>query len=300
MKITWIQDYDIMTHPGGAQFTDRAHFLDGIRRGHDLNLLTPSTGLDSLFPESSRPDMIIASNPLFMTVDEFNKIREHEIPYAYFFHDYWPLCKYRLFYPMKEECQTTCYMKERWLETLEKAKMLIWLSPLHRDSWLWACPNLMVSKHAIVPSPVNPDKFFPMDLERKGAIAIESLHEFKGRDNVLEWMKNNPEVPVTFTGGNPMPDMPLPPNCTYYEWVPQHQLNELLNQHEALLHLPETPMPFDRTVAEAYLAGCKIIGNSLIGAMSFPWFTDRESVREHLKGSSTLFWESVEEVFDGG
>jgi len=49
-------------------------------------------------------------------------------------------------------------------------------------------------------------------------------------------------------------------------------------------------------VAEAYLAGCEIIGNKLIGALSHSWFKSRKEVEEHCGNSSKLFWEKIEEA----
>ena len=48
--------------------------------------------------------------------------------------------------------------------------------------------------------------------------------------------------------------------------------------------------------AESYLSGCKLIVNSLVGATSWPWFTDRDSVRFHLKAAPAEFWVKLEEV----
>lgn len=291
MKFIWLQDFNIMTQGGGAQMTDQAHFLEGVKRGHEMTLWTVETGiLDGDFPGST----VIASNPTFCNPDVFAHFQNRGIPFIYFFHDYWPLCKIRLFYPMLEKCRTTCYMKDRWLETLRRARMLVWLSPLHREAWLWACPELADVPYVMAPSPVDPEKFYPLKLERKGVIAVESLLEFKGRDRVLDWVKEHPDTPVTFIGGNDKPHERLPENCTYYDFVPQHQLNELYNKHTALLHLPMNPMPYDRTVAEAYLAGCEIIGNDLIGALSWGWFKDRQQVAVMSKQSSGNFWDQIE------
>lgn len=294
MNFIWIQDFDIVTSQGGAQLTDRSHFLEGVRRGHQMELLTPATGVSPVFTDAKKGATVIASNPVFLNVDVFNKFIEKDIPFIYFFHDYHPLCKYRLFYPMSGQCRHECYLKERWLPILLHAKMLVWLSPLHRQAWLWACPELEHLPYAIIPSPVDPTQFYPMGLDREGVIAVQSLHEFKGRELVLKWVEEHPEVRVTMVGGNPFPQIPLPANCTYHEWVPQEQLNELYNRHKALLHLPMNPMPYDRTAAEAYLAGCDIIGNDLIGALSFDWWHDRDTVRKHSISSSTDFWMAVE------
>ncbi|GAI75113.1 unnamed protein product, partial [marine sediment metagenome] len=49
----WIQDLDFMSQDGGAQHTDRAHFIEGARRGHDMNILTPQVDPNILFTDNS-------------------------------------------------------------------------------------------------------------------------------------------------------------------------------------------------------------------------------------------------------
>ena len=293
MKILYAQDFDFMTHLGGAQLTDRAHYLEGVRRGHDLRIWSPGSEINEF--DLNGDTRVIASNPVFLATEAFQLMLDRGVSYVWFLHDYMPVCKYRLFYPMREPCKL-CYLKERWLPYLLKAKMIIWLSSLHRDSWMWVCPELESMPYHLSPSPVNPDLFYDMKLERLGAVAVESLHPFKGRDQVLRWATEHPEIQIDFVGGNPNPEIPLPLNCKDLGPIPGNKMNEVYNQHEIFLHLPQGPAPFDRTVSEAYLAGCKIIGNELIGALSYDWFTSRESVAEHLRSSSRLLWEKIEEV----
>lgn len=281
-----------MTHPGGAQLTDRAHFLEGVRRGHDLEIWTPHSeaALDSL----GAGDIVLASNPVFIHHEVFLGLLDRGARVVWFLHDYQPLCRWRLFYPMQEECRS-CHRKERWLPILLKARLIIWLSPLHRESWLWTCPELAGVPHHLSPSPVNPDRFHDMGLPRQGVVAVESLHPFKGRKHVLRWAQEHPEVPITFLAGNPFPNDGLPPNCRVVDQVPGWRMNEVYNRHQVMLHLPQSPSPFDRAVPEAYLAGCRIVGNSLVGALSWPFFQEgREGVAQALRESPTRFWEAVE------
>lgn len=293
MRFLWAQDFDFMTHPGGAQLTDRAHFLEGIHRGHDIKIWSPESELDD--SEVKEGVIVIASNPAFLPVDAFQLMLDRDVPYLWLFHDYLPVCKYRLFYPKRESCKA-CYLKERWLPILLRSKMLIWLSPLHRNSWLWLCPELESIPHHLAPSPVDFELFYNVGVPRQGVITVESLHSFKGRDQVLKWAREHPEVQVTCVGGNPSPGESLPPNCKELGGVRSFKMNELYNQHETFLHLPQNPSPFDRTVPEAYLAGCEVIGNELIGALSYEWFNSRENVAEHCKKSPREFWERIEEV----
>lgn len=287
MKFCWAQDMDIFSQGGGSQNTDRAHFTEGIRRGHDIILVTPQREINAVFLNEA----VIISNVTAFGIETFQKLKNEARPYIWFFHDYF--CKYRLFYPMQAKCKQ-CYLKERWLPILLGAKLLIWLSPLHRNSWLWSYPELKDMPHAVVPSPVDPKQFYEMGLPRENIVSVSSLFPFKGRENVLRWAIEHPEQRVTFISGNPLPDEPLPPNCQDIGIQSFWALNEIYNRHKTFLHLPGTPMPFDRAVPEAFLAGCDIIGNKLIGALSYPWFKSRDEVAKHCGNSSKLFWEEIE------
>ena len=293
MRCSWVNDLDPLTVGGGAQNTDRAHIFEGIRRGWEIEIITPQSDINSLFVNGS--PVIVSNMMAGFQLNIFQELTKRAKPCIWFFHNHQPLCKYRLFYPMLEKCKT-CYRRDYWLPVFLKAILLIWLSPLHRESWLFSCPELADLPYAVVPSPIDPKQFYNMGLPRDGVISIDSLYPFKGRENVLQWAKEHPEVKITFVGGNPEPDEPLPPNCQDIGPQSFSTLNEVYNRHKALLHLPGTPQPFERTPPEAYLAGCDIIGNQLIGALSYDWFRSREEVAEHCGNSSRLFWEKIEEV----
>lgn len=291
MRVLWWQDLDFFSVTGGAELTDRAHCIYGLRKGHEISLATPSAGdEEALFAPC---DIVIVSNATAFRLEAFQRLQELGRPYAWFVHDYFPICRWRLFFPMNGKCR--CYLKDRWLPILLGARLLIWLSPLHRESWLWAAPELKDKPFALVPSPVDGRAFHDLGLAREGVVAVNSMMAFKGRANIVQWIRDHPEEKVTLVGGDEVPDDTLPPNATRAGMVPQHQMNEVYNRHQAFLHLPSSPMPFDRTVAEAYLAGCRIIGNELIGALSWSFFREgRDAVRSTLANSPRLFWEVVE------
>ncbi|MBU2534475.1 MAG: hypothetical protein KKB37_17180 [Alphaproteobacteria bacterium] len=292
-KFTWLQDLDFIIEGGGAQNTDRMHFFEGIRRGYESFIVTPQGDINAILVDN---EPLIISNASMFSIEVFQHLMKRDKPCVWFFHDYWPIARWRLYYPMLEKCKT-CYRREVWLPILMKAKLMIWLSPLHRKSWLWTCPELEERPYAIVPSPVDPKQFHDLSNKRKGVISVNSLLSFKGRDNVLKWAKEHPEERIDFIGGNEHPDIPLPSNCQDLGLWSFWTLNELYNKYETLLHLPGTPQPFERTVPEAYLAGCNIWANRLVGALSYDWFKSREEVVEHCSNAPKLFWEEIERVF---
>lgn len=290
MKIAFVQDQDPMVFGGGAQLNDRAMIVEGLRRGHDLQIIVPGENE----AEFGTPDLAIISNDTALHTGFFDKLIASSVPYAFFVHDYVHLCRHRLYYPMEERCKTLCFLRDRWRPYLEGSKLIVWLSPLHRWAWTWAYPTLKQHPYALIPSAIDPKAFFDLGNERLGVIAVNSDATFKGWPLVRQWALDHPAVPITLVGGS-RSDMPK--NMTALGAVPYHQMNELYNQHQYFLHLPDRIMPFDRSCAEAYLAGCQVIGNRNVGALSWPWFKKgREEVRRQLALAPKHFWKAMEGV----
>ena len=197
---------------------------------------------------------------------------------------------------MEERCRTICYLRDRWRPILSRMGGLVWLSPLHREAWLFAYPELAEARHALVPSPVDPDRFRDLGLVRTGVICVQSLAAFKGADNVIRWAEEHPEQSITAVDSNPE-GRTLPGNMTLVGMVPNHELNALYNRHETFLHIPENTMPFDRTVVEGALAGCKLLLNENVGAQSWPWLRQgRTAIVEAMQAAPGQFWDFAEET----
>ena len=192
---------------------------------------------------------------------------------------------------MLEKCKT-CPMKEGWVPVLQGTKLIIWLSQLHRTAWMHVFPELAYHEYALVPSPVDTGLFYDMKLKRSGVIAVNAGIDFKGRDNFIEWAKEHSDTQITLVGPC---DKELPANVKRIGPVSYSEMNKLFNQHEIFVHLPVTPQPFERTMAEAYLAGCKIIGNASVGALSWG-FEGKENLACLLEGASGDFWEELQSV----
>ncbi len=285
MKIAWLQDQDIFAFPGGAEMNDAAHFREGLRRGHDLYLVGPQVPF-------SQPEALIVSNCLSFDRKRLTDMID-SAPAVFFFHDY-IFCKYRLFYPYTEKCGS-CDSTRWWLELFLKAKLLIWLSPLHRNATLLALPELENIPYALIPSAINPERFLKeKEVIRQDAyLSVNSLFPFKGRENIIAFAEKHPDrlfhiisqEEETNLHGN---IVVLPPQT--YDLMPK-----VYRLYKYYLELPATPQPFNRTCVEAKLSGCKIITNDLMGATSWPWFKeDAGYIAEELRAAPTRFWTAVE------
>ena len=224
----------------------------------------------------------------------FRDLQESGADYMFFLHDYWPVCKVRLFYPMLAKCKT-CYRKENWVPILAGAGLLVWLSPLHRKSWLYMCPELRRVPCAIIPSTVDPEMFYDMKLPRAGNVAVNSGVEFKGRYVFYKYAEDRPREQFTLVG---QADGRPPQNVKLVGQVAYQGMNALYNSHETFVHLPENPMPFDRTIVEALLAGCKVVSNKNVGALSWPEIMsgDKDGIKVLMKSANSSFWAMAERV----
>lgn len=288
MRLLWYQDYNPMSHPGGSQANDREKIIAGLRRGHDIYISTPDDPKDPI-----GVDMLVFSNATAYQRRLWEHTIAEEIPFVFFLHDYWPLCRVRLHYPMLEKCRD-CFRKPDWVPVLQKARLIVWLSPLHRDAWLFSCPELAETPHLLNPSTVASEQFCDLGLERKGAIAVNSGMAFKGRDMVLAWANEHPDTPLTLIG--PAGGVRWPEHVAIVDMLPYEAMNEAYNRHELFVHLPMTPMPFDRTPVEALLAGCRVLCNENVGAMSWPEIRggSRSEVVSLMQDANAQFWDAVE------
>jgi len=301
MRIAWIQDLDIWTHIGGAQQTDREIVKYGIRKGHDIDLITPTN-----FPaiQEMNCDLVIFSNcHVLMGVDYNRMLRlADRFPHIMWHHDYF--CKYRLFFPIKEKCKNCVYLPP-WRKLYNESVLNIFMSPLHRDAHLSVMPELAEHPYALVPSAINPDDYTPKaeaDPNPSTVIGVNCLYSFKGMQNVLRYAQEHKDLSFTFVGGkegNPK----LPENCKYVGVKTRKELVQLYAEHEALIHVPQNPQPCERIVAEFILANPKgrLIVNDLVGILSYPNVIEngklnREEIVRLVSQSPEKFWFEIEKV----
>lgn len=288
MKIGWLQNVDFLSIPGGAEFTDRAHFRFIEKQGIEQTIYTPQS-----VQFLSHVDLLIISNIIQFQPSTIKKLCER-YPYVFFIHDYYPLCKHQLSYPKILKCKK-CGSKKFWLSIIQNAKRIIWLSPLHRKAWLYACPELWDTPYAVIPSPIDVSLFYDMKLEReKNSVICLNPYSFKGADNLVKFAEEHNEYKYYWVGNTDTEDKLR--QFTKLGYIPYFELNRILNRCEYWIELPFTPQPCERQALEAVLAGCKLIVNRMVGATSYKWFRDKERLRKEVSGAPRRFWEAIEKV----
>lgn len=290
----WVCDYDPHTTSGGAELSDRATILAGIRRGHEVRVILP-VEKGALNIEGC--DATIISNATRHPPELLNQITVRN-PTIFYIHDFFPTCSWRLFYPMAERCLKTCPATPYASTMLTKAALLVWLSPLHRQAWLKKHPELEYVPFHLHPSPIDvvPFEEAAKRAVRKPGTVLGSnvLAPFKGREKTLKYVSAHPELQFTFIGN---PDgVKVPENVKVVQHVEHTRMPSVLSKFESVLLLPASPQPFERLPVEARAAGCKLILNDLVGCTSYPWWPSWAETRKAVTESPTKFWERVEEV----
>jgi len=287
LKIGFLQDFNILAVRGGAEMNDAAMFQEGLRRGHKLTLFNPDTAYCD-------QDAVIISN--CVSFDRFrlkNIINSTKV--VWFFHDY-IFCRFRLFYPVTEQCKV-CGYKNYWLELFKKAKLLIWLSQLHREMTLKSLPELENIPYALIPSAIDPDPFLkeqPRLVRKPAYLSVNTLYEFKGRQNILRWAEEHPQEELHILSDVACYEQ-FGHNVTILPPMPYDMMPSVYSEYQNYLELPSTPQPFNRTVVEAKLSGCKVHTNALMGCASWDWFDSAPVViAGKLKKAPEDFWRAVE------
>lgn len=294
MRVAWLQDMDIFAAGGGAEKSDRAVFEEGLRRGHKMDLRAPSAG-------PGEADLYVVSN--CATWDSrilFGWLADK--PYVAYLHDYVPLCRYRLFYP-GALCATHPYAAQA-KALVTRSLLNVFLSPLHRDAWARAVPEVLERQIHLHPSSIPTDAYAPPEAESRApfVLGVGCLVPYKGRDRVLEYAVAHGDTQFVFAGGADLSrgdgtKWVMPPNARHLGRVPEGNLIELYRQASAFIHLPDAPQPFERTAAEAKLCGVRrFIVNGLVGARSYPeWSLPRDAYASWISGAAARWWDRVEQ-----
>jgi len=280
VRVLWIDDYNPMEGGGGSALNDRLLIAEGIRRGHEIIVVTPGSGVFHDY------DVVTVHNVYSFDKKVLEKLTEGK-PVIFHSHDY-NFCRWRLYFPMKDRCRN-CKHAKWWRKFLSKCRC-VFLSPLHKAAWEFVFGELNADT---VPSAIDVNLFKDMKVGReKDSYLAVNPYTFKGADNLVEFQRKHPGK-YYWLGTTDVREK-------FRHWVylgvkKYEELPYVYSRYEYLLHLPSSPSPFDRVVAEAYLCGMKVITNDLCGFVSWGW-KSRDEVRREISRAPDAFWKIVEEV----
>ena len=294
-KIGWVCDYDCMVgEGGGGELSERAVIVEGIKRGHDIEIVTPHT--PNKQGVLTADIVILGSGSRFSPQLLAQLVEQQEV--VMYLHDFWPLCKYRLFYSDLEKCKTTCPNLPLTKKLLLSSTLRIFLSPLHQRLWERAIPELADRDAYLHVSPVDTDLFQPMDVPKvpNSSLCVNCLARFKDLDNTIKYAKKHPERTITCIGAQE-PNVKLPANIVPIGNVPQVEMPGMYAQTEEFLHLVNYCEPCGRTTIEAKLCNTPLKLNKLVGVASYKEFKyGRDKFAAWIKDSPRRFWRKIEEL----
>jgi len=294
MRVLFCQDMNPLGTGGGAQATDREFIMHGIRQGQEIYILTPrelgQTPIKNF-------DLAIISNSVTFPRGNLKQITD-TVPYVTYTHDYY-FCRYRLYFPSLPKCSSCRYMPF-WKDIYLRSKLNMFMSPLHWETHVGVMPELSKVRHAIIPSAIKTEEFLasPKDIKLGTVVGVNCLFGFKGRDNIIKYAQEHPELTFTIVGGKER-EVELPSNCQYVGFQQREDLLEIFATHEYYIHLPPTPQPFERGPIEYLIANPKgkLIINQLVGARSYLWFgkehPNRAEIIKHVEDAPKLFWREI-------
>ena len=237
MNVGLIQDLNPLVEGGGAQATDKTLITEGFRRGHEIDVIGPNFDPAGL----ADYDLVIVSNATGFRPDVLRREFETRgVPWTLFVHDY-PWCNWRLYFSMEEKCKTCPYLPP-WKSLLVGSSLNIFMSPLHRDACFSVLPELSAQPHVLCPSLVVPWHTPTVERVPNTVFGLNSLLPYKGRQNVLGYASNHPELKFTFAGAAEGSG-DIPANVSYIGSVSNTQLRHLYAASRYFIHLPATPQP---------------------------------------------------------
>jgi glycosyltransferase involved in cell wall biosynthesis len=174
---------------------------------------------------------------------------------------------------------TQCDVLDR-LPLYKNSKMNFFLSPMHRDTVLKLLNGGNIPAEILPPFidleniPLN--NKFNKDIEY---LYVGTISEYKGYNELLEkyghlgddfWFIGPKDPTIKLFSKN------------HIDWASRKEVFTYMLRAKRFVHLPLWKEPMGRTVLEAALCGCEIIGNSNVGALSFDFDISK---REYFKNS---------------
>ena len=277
-KIIWLADYTIKEFPGGAQQTNELMVRYGRKIGYEIEyMLPPKFSISKL----KKADLVIINNLIKFKSSQLNWIIKNK-PYVKYDHDH-----------------AAARRISRIPKLFSSSRLNIFLSPLHLQG-VSKIVGHKIPKSKVIPSPINTEIFKITNKNRiKDSIfACGCLVPEKGINNIIKYLNAHKEKKLFAAGWGKDKATKLlsMENVTFLGFVQHNKLPEVYNKYESFIHLPVDKEAFGRAVLEAYLCGCHLITNKIVGAMSYDWdWKNYDEIKKKVK-SQKRFWEVIKEV----
>ncbi|WP_250433084.1 glycosyltransferase family 9 protein [Hanstruepera flava] len=179
-----------------------------------------------------------------------------------------------------------------------QAKLNIFQSPKHYQAH-YEFYGEAVSNHHIMPPTVCVDDLKPSKNKLDNKIPFfGDLNYLKGGKAYLAYAEEHPEIEFPVYGRNRL-SQEIPKNVTFYKPISNKKVLEILGKTKTFICQPVWPEPSGRLAAEAFLSGCNIIANDLIGTFSFDFYPgNKEKAIKDMKQALVDFWVFIERIIN--
>jgi glycosyltransferase involved in cell wall biosynthesis len=233
-------------------------------RSLGFNVLICTSGKDFLTPDNSLFNIYhdIFNDPFgnsgWFTAEQHAILLNSPSPYL-FSECAYTACTTR---PYGDDSYSLNNLSELTKSFVLAAKINMFASPLHSKEFK---NFLNLDKEVstfIYPREIDTSVFVNTNRNRDiEYLSVGAINYWKGTDVVIDKYKHR-QLCIAGYGDS------LPSGVVNLGRVPHSLLPEIYNRAKNFVHLPRWKEPFGRTVAEASLCGCNIIGNENIGALS--------------------------------
>jgi glycosyltransferase involved in cell wall biosynthesis len=167
-------------------------------------------------------------------------------------------------------------------EFYRNSSSIFWMSEAQKDLTLSKLPAIRQTNNFVLSSVFNRttlDKLYKLSSARKEdyTCILESSSWVKGTDNAVKFCEENGIQPVKI-------------NHAYSETL------DILSRAKSLVYLPSGSDTCPRLTIEAKILGCDLVLNDNVQHKDEAWFSNRDSIVEHLESRTSFFWGKIQEV----
>ncbi len=273
-KILWLADYSHEEHKGGSQQTNKMMVDYGKSHGFDIEMVFGGVTM----PKLDKYDAIISNNITKWEKEVIRGLRRSKVHIRYE-HDNW--------------------VANNIPDLYKEVSHTVFLSPLHRKN-VEKIVGYNVVNSSLVSSPIDVKKFrMGGQKEENSVLWCGNFCHDKGSLEFMDYAECNKQMKFYVAGwGSDIGKIESYGNMEYLGELDVDKLAKEYQRCEYFYHRPIGDEAFGRAVVEAYLCGCNLLVNDIVGVMSWNWdFSDYESVRKNVQ-SESRFWQIVKDCIE--
>jgi len=300
MNIAWLTDYKIKDFQGGATITGKIMVTEGSKRGHHINIYSP-TDFEGKEPSEvlKGSDLVILNNinAFKLEIIEWVIKKKNYIKYE---HDYC-FCQFRDGKCGKEH--EKCVPAKIFRDMFSNSKLNIFFSPLQLNIFKNNFGSELFRDAIYIPAPMERDTFYPdKNLQRDAYLYAGAIMTHKGVSQIIDFADSLKDKVFHFAGKPVNKEFleKIKEKHTYLGEFPHEDMPKLYRKYKHFVINPRMHETFCLTILEAMASGCSIV------KFEHSFETGLESygknpveMMEECMNAPVKFWEAIEGVYNG-